>query len=1421
LAIVGTNTLTNLGTTNLYGSTFITGPTLVDTVGVGSISTNYLIANSISTVALVANNYTTYGQNYQYGGTLMYGSSLAFMRAEVGVSPIQLNTCNYPWRNNIDFYVQNITGQVMNNIDVVLSNTFTSGTYNKKAGVTIFSPNEVMFGDLGLTDGYNAIVVLSNAGKPGEIPLAIFVSTSQYTFDTIGPAYPNSLIRCLVDYEDFVPYVSTTILDANRLLVSSIQTEGISTAVINASSIVTGSLAVTGTNTFTSFGNTFLIGTSYVSGPMVQVGNAPMTFTSLDVSSLTTSSLTVKNTVAYFSVGTAQVSNILFVNPQNGGLSNLYANSAGLYFEGTLLNGGGGGSVSSNIGFSNVGVLGTISSFSTVSRQIRTSNIEFVNPQSGGLSNLYVQNGGLFFEGTLVGSGGSYVSSNFGFSNVGVLGTISSLSTATGFLSTTTTQTSNIQFINPATGGRSNLYVQSGGLYFEGTQLGAGGGGPTPSNLTLESLVVQSSTILQGPTFMGSALTFTSSYTSTVYLPMSTIYTSVDGSNWTSIVADGFSQVGMNVRSLPIPGGYSTIAVGAAESLLYRSTATTFVSSSNTVGLFDAVTHDITVGWVVPPGKSSLSRYFAVGRNRLAPNQIVYADNDPFTSAKDWGKSYEFDSIYGGRGIAYNSTLNRVVAVGGATSDAKATIVCSEPNPVDFQPALSGGFENSGTLVGYAVATSSINNIPMFIAVGAHEKQTSTIQYSLDGSNWDGIKGGGFNRLDVPAGDIAFGHNMAVAVGCGDSEQSTIQYTVDGSNWNTSKSGGFIANGKVPIYAGLGIAYHNGLWVATGNHKYLNSSIQYSTDGMHFHASQTGNLPFIAEGPSGYAVGYGVGYDTEVSRWYVTTELAYTEQPFYVPGTQITSTSVLTDQISATTVAASNIQLLNSEDTSQGSSLYNNNGKLYFNDAEVGGTSITSNWGFSNLVVYDTFSTMNIFTSTIHTSTVQLIDSTDVHSSLPLYNKGGFLYFNDSEVGGTSITSNWGFSNLTVYNTLSTASIFASTIHTSTVQLIDIIDNSKVQPLYNKGGSLYFNDTEVGASITSNWGFSNLTVYNTLSTVSLTADFISAGTVTVSNLTFTDGTKLQGTNIAIGSSAGASQGVYSVAIGIGTGQAQGSSAVAIGNAAGNNQDNNVVAIGVLAGQFQGPSAIAVGSSSGNNQGNNAIAIGGSSGNSQGDSAIAVGSLAGQTQGNNAIALGNSAGHNQLTSAIAIGNSAGHIQSTSAIAIGTNTGYNQGQNAIAIGSNAGYNTGGLQGINSIAIGAGAGYSAAHPSTIILNALGSNVNSQQEASLYVAPVRTETNIGTFSTLYYDNTKFEVVAGPQAPQFRYGTGTLPAGAFPQTTSITFTTSFQTQVLSINCTRKGTAGAGAITVQAPSINGFTAAGDGGIDFYYMAIGN
>ena len=198
-----------------------------------------------------------------------------------------------------------------------------------------------------------------------------------------------------------------------------------------------------------------------------------------------------------------------------------------------------------------------------------------------------------------------------------------------------------------------------------------------------------------------------------------------------------------------------------------------------------------------------------------------------------------------GYGIVYGSTIWTAV---GEKTDTNTSI----------QTSVDGlnwtNTNNPFTDIGYGVSFNGI----FWVAVGKSSTNDGpTIKFCLDGSNWNDSITGGFtsapvasyyntyypdsNGINVANNNFGVVGQLWVAVGSGTTPLGTIQYSTDGSNWNDVATGGFIGFGR-------GVAYGNGIWVATGDSSYNSTeplqTIQWSIDGINWNNSITGGFDF-------------------------------------------------------------------------------------------------------------------------------------------------------------------------------------------------------------------------------------------------------------------------------------------------------------------------------------------------------------------------------------------------------------------------------------------------------------------------------------------------------------------------------------------------------------------------------------------------
>jgi trimeric autotransporter adhesin len=117
----------------------------------------------------------------------------------------------------------------------------------------------------------------------------------------------------------------------------------------------------------------------------------------------------------------------------------------------------------------------------------------------------------------------------------------------------------------------------------------------------------------------------------------------------------------------------------------------------------------------------------------------------------------------------------------------------------------------------------------------------TSIMNSTDGYNWCNSVNGTFPEY---GNGIAYSErqNKWVAVGYGKSPLNSILHSYDGLNWISSIKGGFTT---IQNYSfGNGVAYDSTIntWVATGLHNFATSTLQNSTDGIHWTGATSGGF---------------------------------------------------------------------------------------------------------------------------------------------------------------------------------------------------------------------------------------------------------------------------------------------------------------------------------------------------------------------------------------------------------------------------------------------------------------------------------------------------------------------------------------------------------------------------------------------------
>ena len=268
-----------------------------------------------------------------------------------------------------------------------------------------------------------------------------------------------------------------------------------------------------------------------------------------------------------------------------------------------------------------------------------------------------------------------------------------------------------------------------------------------------------------------------------------------------------------------------------------QATAGTTVASLST-SFISAATATLSSINLINATSGVLDRLNIVGTT-LQLNEVAYSGGGGGASCNYVGLTYTASNYL------YTSTsIVSTLQVASTTTDAAY-------NAYIFGTAHTSSIRNTSNMI----VAVGINRYAPPGAAGAPASPSTfeSIYYSFDNAlNWSPSRTGGF----MVGNDVAWNGRMWVAVGEMGSingtanhgtASSTIQYSLDGSNWRSINSGGFAA----PVtnaaasrgYAGgTGIAWNGSIWVATGegsNTTDFKSTIQFSTDGSNFFAANS------------------------------------------------------------------------------------------------------------------------------------------------------------------------------------------------------------------------------------------------------------------------------------------------------------------------------------------------------------------------------------------------------------------------------------------------------------------------------------------------------------------------------------------------------------------------------------------------------
>ena len=310
--------------------------------------------------------------------------------------------------------------------------------------------------------------------------------------------------------------------------------------------------------------------------------------------------------------------------------------------------------------------------------------------------------------------------------------------------------------------------------------------------------------------------------------PVNSIIYSLDGLQWNTVLQGGFTDGNYTYTNSVYYGQNLWGAVGP--------TVNNISTASIQTSLDGVIWNNINNGGFLWLGNGitynkSLSLWIATGKTNTQNGSIQYSrDGINFNNIATGGFSLLGVSSIGN---AVTCSLHGTsVAVG--VGNTRQNSIQYSLDGIIWSSANSGGFDpNTQNLsIGNGVATNEI----AWVAVGkaSSGEYQSTIQYSIDGSNWSFVQTGGFATTGH---GVAYGNGKWVAVGdvvTNGDPKNTIQYSIDGSNWNSANSGGF-------AYYGYSIAFNGKFWIAGGSTDNANENFQYSTDASNWTPSS--NLP--------------------------------------------------------------------------------------------------------------------------------------------------------------------------------------------------------------------------------------------------------------------------------------------------------------------------------------------------------------------------------------------------------------------------------------------------------------------------------------------------------------------------------------------------------------------------------------------------
>ena len=352
----------------------------------------------------------------------------------------------------------------------------------------------------------------------------------------------------------------------------------------------------------------------------------------------------------------------------------------------------------------------------------------------------------------------------------------------------------------------------------------------TPNNTQIIGSTISTSIILANQTLFSSVIADGSQLYNLTAVSTATLTSTVTGYA-ASLNVVSTATLESTIQGLPIYLGYlSTATLGPIISTALFTGSSARIRAGITAGYYQISTTTsnlwIAAGAAATPAATlewsrdgfswtnALTGGFSVAANAVAWNGNVWVAvgedaTNPIQYSRDgsnWLATSGATFSAKGQGVAWNGSL--WVAVG-----QDATTIKYSRDGITWANALSG-FGTAGNAVAW--------NGRLWVAVGVDSSAANAIRYSYDGSNWTPTNA---TANSLTQNSVAWNGYLWLAGGTTSVPGNSISYSRDGINWSVSSA---------PFQSSAtGLAWNGVVWVATGVDNSANYPI-YSGDGINW-----------------------------------------------------------------------------------------------------------------------------------------------------------------------------------------------------------------------------------------------------------------------------------------------------------------------------------------------------------------------------------------------------------------------------------------------------------------------------------------------------------------------------------------------------------------------------------------------------------